>query len=75
MIVCHCHQVTDRQIRTLVREGATTCRAVARACRAGAASRCGTCRPAVADVIEDELASACAASVPGIALPEALPVG
>jgi bacterioferritin-associated ferredoxin len=74
MIVCHCRQVTDRQIRKLVRHGASSCREIARACGAGAASRCGSCRPAVAQVIEEELASSC--SMAGHAaggLPEPLP--
>lgn len=70
MIVCHCQQVTDRQIRRLVRHGASSCREVAKAC--GAASRCGACRPAVVEIIEDELAATCASNV-GPGLPEGMP--
>jgi bacterioferritin-associated ferredoxin len=52
VIVCHCRGVTDRAIREAVRDGARTLRQVARACDAGA--RCGGCRPAIAELIDDE---------------------
>lgn len=52
MIVCHCRGITDRAIRDAVRDGARTVRQVARACDAGA--RCGGCRPAIAELIDDE---------------------
>jgi bacterioferritin-associated ferredoxin len=52
MIVCHCHALTDRAIREVVKNGARTQREVALAC--GAGRSCGGCRPAVLDVIDDE---------------------
>lgn len=52
MIVCHCQGVTDRAIRRAVREGASTRRQVARACRAG--TGCGGCRLAIHAILESE---------------------
>jgi bacterioferritin-associated ferredoxin len=52
MIVCHCHGVTDRVIRRSIREGASTCAQVSRACAAGGG--CGGCRPAILEIIESE---------------------
>ena len=52
MIVCHCHGVTDRAIRKVVREGACSLRQVALASRAG--RMCGGCRPVVKKLIEEE---------------------
>jgi len=52
VIVCHCRAVSDRAIRAVVREGASTCREVARACHAG--RMCGGCRPAIAALIDEE---------------------
>jgi bacterioferritin-associated ferredoxin len=52
MIVCHCHAINDRIIRDIVRAGAGSPRAVARACGAGAG--CGGCRHAVERIIESE---------------------
>jgi bacterioferritin-associated ferredoxin len=54
MIVCHCHGVTDRVIRRTVREGASTCAQVSRACAAGGG--CGGCRPVILEIIESEQA-------------------
>jgi bacterioferritin-associated ferredoxin len=51
MIVCHCRGVSDRTVRQAVRRGATTPRAVARAC--GAGSGCGGCLPLVAELIAE----------------------
>jgi bacterioferritin-associated ferredoxin len=59
MIVCHCHGVTDRTIRRVVREGACSLRQVALASRAG--RMCGGCRPAVKKLIDEETAVATAA--------------
>ena len=53
MIVCHCHGVTDREIRRCVRSGAGCVGAVSEAC--GAASCCGGCRPLVSKIVEAEL--------------------
>jgi bacterioferritin-associated ferredoxin len=54
VIVCHCSGVSDREIRSAVREGARTCREVARACAAG--RMCGGCRPAIRRLLEIEQA-------------------
>ncbi len=50
MIVCHCRGVSDHSIREAVRDGARSCRQVARACNAGRS--CGGCRPAIHSIIE-----------------------
>ena len=52
MIICHCHGVSDRAIRKVVREGACSLRQVARA--SGAGRMCGGCRPAVQQLIHEE---------------------
>ncbi len=51
MLVCFCNGVSDRRIRRLVREGASSWREVARACGAGAS--CGACRPTVHALVEE----------------------
>ena len=53
MLVCFCNGVSDRKIRRLVREGASSGREVARACGAGAS--CGSCRGAVQALVEETL--------------------
>jgi bacterioferritin-associated ferredoxin len=52
MIVCHCHGVTDREIRNTVQCGARTCADVAEAC--GASSGCGGCESLVAEIVHSE---------------------
>lgn len=52
MIVCHCKGISDREIRTAVRDGAQTHRQVARACHAG--RTCGGCHPVIREIIESE---------------------
>lgn len=52
MIVCHCHSVTDREIRACIQNGARTCGDVADAC--GASTGCGGCEPLVADIVATE---------------------
>lgn len=52
MIVCHCRGVTDRTIRTAIRDGARSRRQVARACDAG--RRCGGCRPVIDELLQLE---------------------
>jgi NAD(P)H-nitrite reductase large subunit len=53
MIVCHCHGVSDRQIRAAVRfEGAACVDDVSAACDAG--SGCGGCLPLVEEILEAE---------------------
>jgi bacterioferritin-associated ferredoxin len=53
MIVCHCLGVSEREIRSAVRGGASTRREVARSC--GAGSRCSGCVPLVAKIVRAEL--------------------
>ncbi len=53
MLVCFCNGVSDRKIRRLVREGASSVREVARACGAGVS--CGSCRRAVHALVEETL--------------------
>lgn len=74
MLVCHCHGVTDTQIRNLVREGASSTGQIVRA--TGAGRGCGGCRSAVrnavAQSVEEELADPrSAVAVNSIALPMA----
>ena len=45
MIVCHCHALSDREIRSAADQGATCCNDVERIC--GAGDDCGGCRPQV----------------------------
>lgn len=54
MLICHCNGVSDRKIRRVVRDGATTPGDVARAC--GAGTCCGGCRDGVRKIIRMELA-------------------
>lgn len=60
MIVCHCHRVSDRDIRQAVRSGATTVDAVG--ARVAAGTGCGGCRPAISQLIDHEEAAAPAAA-------------
>ena len=53
MIVCHCQAVTDRAIRSAVRDGARCRRSVARACAAGRS--CGGCALAIDEILRSEL--------------------
>jgi bacterioferritin-associated ferredoxin len=52
VIICHCLRISDRTIRTTVRDGAETREQVARAC--GAGSCCGSCRPAIDEIVGEE---------------------
>ncbi len=52
MIVCHCHGVTDREIRASVQNGARTCADIADCC--GASSGCGGCTALVAEIVHGE---------------------
>ena len=49
MLVCHCHQVSDRTIRACIRDGAETVAQVGDRC--GAGTSCGGCRPTVKALI------------------------
>jgi bacterioferritin-associated ferredoxin len=50
MVVCLCKGVSDKKIRWLVQNGATTLRDVMASCKAG--SDCGTCICQVKELIE-----------------------
>ena len=52
MIVCLCKGITDRTIRTLVRDGACSIREISHACDAGRG--CGGCRPAIDQLVVTE---------------------
>jgi bacterioferritin-associated ferredoxin len=52
MVICQCKGLTDRTIRSVVREGARSRSEVARVCAAG--STCGGCAPAIDKIIEIE---------------------
>ena len=52
MLVCHCHALTDRDIRRAVRSGAHTLDEVGMHC--GAGTGCGGCREAVQDIVACE---------------------
>jgi len=52
MIVCHCHGVTDREIRASVQHGARTCADVSDAC--GAGTGCGGCSSLVTEIVSGE---------------------
>ncbi len=54
MLVCHCHGVSDRVIRSAVRNGATCRASVGDAC--GAGTGCGGCLPMVEALIDEESA-------------------
>jgi bacterioferritin-associated ferredoxin len=52
MIVCSCKGITDRAIRTLIRDGVCSMREIGRACEAGRG--CGGCRPAIDELVVTE---------------------
>jgi bacterioferritin-associated ferredoxin len=56
MIVCLCLGVSDRVVRLVVANGATSVDAVAARC--GAGTDCGSCRHAIQDLLDDAGASA-----------------
>lgn len=62
MIVCVCKRVSDRQILNVIQEGVSTPEGVARQC--GAGSDCGSCKKAVAGLIEQHVSSACGLRTP-----------
>jgi bacterioferritin-associated ferredoxin len=65
MLVCHCHAVGERAIRSAVRQGACTRLAVARECAAGGS--CGGCGPLIDEIIQSELGAERAAALPALA--------
>ncbi len=52
MIICLCEGVTDRTVRKLARQGASSLYEVALACSAGAS--CGACRETLVQVLHSE---------------------
>jgi bacterioferritin-associated ferredoxin len=53
MLVCHCHALTDRDIRRAVRQsGACNVAEVGDQC--GAATGCGGCHDLVAEIVQNE---------------------
>ncbi len=58
MIVCHCQAVSERTIRSAIREGAHCRRSIARACSAGRS--CGGCTLAIDKILRSELEQAAA---------------
>jgi bacterioferritin-associated ferredoxin len=49
MLVCHCKNKTDRDVRAALAEGARTCDDIASRCEAGSA--CGGCRSAIRNLL------------------------
>jgi bacterioferritin-associated ferredoxin len=66
MIVCHCNGVSDRTIRKLVREGASTVREVGAAC--GAGTCCGGCSGSVRQIVHTEFEARGETSPPTLTL-------
>ncbi len=62
MYVCLCKAVTDRTVRSLIREGAETRSEIGERC--GAGTDCGGCRGQIDDLIEEELEARGCASCP-----------
>jgi bacterioferritin-associated ferredoxin len=52
LLVCHCNNVCDREIRDCVDRGARSVAAVGRAC--GAGTECGGCAPTIRALIAGE---------------------
>ena len=56
MIVCHCHYVSDREIRAVVERGARSEDEIGHLCSAG--TGCGGCSETLRDLIERHAAAA-----------------
>jgi bacterioferritin-associated ferredoxin len=69
MLVCHCHRVTDRTIRDLVKSGCRSGAAVGNACGAGTA--CGGCCELVELIVHSEDRGGPSSSPPSRVLAEA----
>jgi bacterioferritin-associated ferredoxin len=52
MLVCHCHRVTDRTIRDLVKRGCRSASAIGSECGAGTA--CGGCCELVELIVRND---------------------
>jgi len=64
MIVCHCFCVSDREIRSCAREGATDLADIGRSC--GAGTGCGGCRPEIANIVDAEQVGSRRAAKPAL---------
>jgi bacterioferritin-associated ferredoxin len=51
VVVCHCEVVSDRELRTVIAEGAADLDTVTERC--GAAGLCGGCVPEVEQLLEE----------------------
>ncbi len=67
MIVCVCKAVSDRHIRSAVKDGASCLRDLNRALGAGAC--CGKCLPEAKKVLSHSLSSGGAAAASGMLVP------
>jgi bacterioferritin-associated ferredoxin len=54
MIVCVCANVSERELRATIDDGATTVKEIGRRCGAGAG--CGECRSAIRDCLREHRA-------------------
>lgn len=52
-IICHCKMVTEKEIKTLIKKGATSPSEIIEL--TGAGSGCGRCKPRVAEYVQKEL--------------------
>ncbi len=60
MIVCECTGTSDKKIRNLVREGATTVAEITRRCGAGGC--CQACRPLISRIVKATVAESAVAT-------------
>ncbi len=56
MLVCHCHRVSDREIRAFAKSHGGSLKEVCR--KSGAGTCCGGCMPLVKDIVRSEASSA-----------------
>ncbi len=65
MIICVCANVSERKLRAVIADGASTLREIERRC--GAGGGCGACRDAIRQCLRESRAAA-AAAAPVVAL-------
>ena len=58
MVVCLCKGISDRKIRALVQDGATSVRDIIRTCQAG--SDCGSCLCQLKELVAEARKESCA---------------
>src|SRR4051812_41903680 len=61
MIVCLCANVSERDLRATIADGATTVKEVGRRCGAGVG--CGACKPIIRECLQEARAAAASAEV------------